>query len=551
MDNVKQNDWIAINLLNTDVTVDKLVADGINSLNTGIRPREDYLQSDKVKEFFKDESGKFNEALFDQFYLKSLQDYTQFAAADQEKWLKDSYEFDAFDINIDPKNNIKGPNFEVRKVSNPFETTSYFHEGTEGPRALSIAELAQKNRYFDSATGTWSEKTPNDLGALGVLTNDTLVLAQWDEDGEHEDADGNKIKHSKGDYKYDADGRFYYETLNGREYYGKQVLGALDVLTTDGSAWNKVDIFDTDGIETSPVRSVARTLAVFAPYIIPGVGQYWAGLTAALYLSESMPALIKTFGGLLDSEYRPSTKLNKFEGFMQKFGTTPSEYNQEHVFSFDNICQFASTSAQQLFQQRWIANIPKMLGMDRRIEAGVGALQKSILDKAVEKGLISKEMLNLTKETLKQGKIPAQVSTIIEAMPEYKAAYDMYNKYQKVSTAIARAYLVTTAAAQTYGQAIQNGFDRQTASVISTAVYTGFHTLFQFDYFKHFLLTGVDINEEQQALRALIFNYLKDRGKTELGEAAAKGGMVGAFNSFKNTINNLWTSVVYGGKRNV
>ena len=39
--NVKQNDWVAINLLNTDVTIDKLAADGINSLNTSIRPKED------------------------------------------------------------------------------------------------------------------------------------------------------------------------------------------------------------------------------------------------------------------------------------------------------------------------------------------------------------------------------------------------------------------------------------------------------------------------------------------------------------------------------
>lgn len=51
--NIKQNDWVAINLLNTDVTIDKLAADGINSLNTSIRPKEDYLQSDKVKEFSK------------------------------------------------------------------------------------------------------------------------------------------------------------------------------------------------------------------------------------------------------------------------------------------------------------------------------------------------------------------------------------------------------------------------------------------------------------------------------------------------------------------
>lgn len=550
--NIKQNDWVAINLLNSDVTIDKLAAEGINSLNTGIRTKEEYLQSDKVKEFFKDDSGNFNEALFDKFYTKALQDYTQFSALDSEKWLKDTYEYDAFDINREADSNVKkGPTFEIKKVANPFETTSYFHEGIEGPRALSIAELAQKNHYFDSKSGTWSDKTPNDLGALGVLTNDTLVLAQWDEDGYHEDIDGNKIKHSKGDYKVDDNGKFYYETLNGREYYGKQVLGVLDVLTTDGSAWNKLDIFDTDDIEVNPVKSVARTIAVIAPYLIPGIGEYWAGTTAAMYLSESMPALIKTFSGLLSKDYRPSTALNKFEGFMQKFSTTPSEYNQSHSFSFDNICQFASTSAQQLFQQRWIANIPKMLGMDKRLEAGVSAIQNSVLDKAVEKGLLSRAELAITQDALKSGKIPAKVKTIMESMPEYKAAYDAYEKYQKVSTAIARAYLVTTAAAQTYGDAIQNGFDRQTASIISTAVYTGFHTLFKFDYFKHFLLTGVDLNEEQVALRQLVYNYLKDRGKTELAQAKAKSGAIGQLNSFMKTINELWTSVVYGGKRNI
>ena len=69
--------------------------------------------------------------------------------------------------------------------------------------------------------------------------------------------------------------------------------------------------------------------------------------------------------------------------------------------------------------------------MDRRLEAGVAALQGTVLDKAVEKGLISKGELVFTKEMLKKGQIPAKVKTIIESMPEYKAAYDAYNKYQK------------------------------------------------------------------------------------------------------------------------
>lgn len=106
-----------------------------------------------------------------------------------------------------------------------------FHERGEGPRTKSIAELAQNNKYFDNSTGTWSNKTINELGPIGVLASDTLVLAQYDQDV----YENGVLTHKKGDFKFDDEGKFYYETLNGREFYGKQTLGVFDVLTTDGS----------------------------------------------------------------------------------------------------------------------------------------------------------------------------------------------------------------------------------------------------------------------------------------------------------------------------
>jgi hypothetical protein len=41
----------------------------------------------------------------------------------------------------------------------------------------------------------------------------------------------------------------YYETLGGRNVYGKQVLNKLDTLTTDGSSLNRFDFFDADDLE--------------------------------------------------------------------------------------------------------------------------------------------------------------------------------------------------------------------------------------------------------------------------------------------------------------
>jgi len=41
--------------------------------------------------------------------------------------------------------------------------------------------------------------------------------------------------------------------LGGRESYGKTVLSPWDVLTSEGSTMNKIDVFDSDGVTKNPV----------------------------------------------------------------------------------------------------------------------------------------------------------------------------------------------------------------------------------------------------------------------------------------------------------
>ena len=48
--------------------------------------------------------------------------------------------------------------------------------------------------------------------------NIPLIEARWEEDGFHEDAEGRRIKHYKGDYKLNANGMPYYETLGAVSY---------------------------------------------------------------------------------------------------------------------------------------------------------------------------------------------------------------------------------------------------------------------------------------------------------------------------------------------
>ena len=99
-----------------------------------------------------------------------------------------------------------------------------------------------------------------------------MVYAQWDEDGIHVDPEtGQTVKHKAGDWKVNDQGSLYLEKLGNREVYGKQVVSVTDILTTDGSFWNKLDPFDSDGREKSIGKVAAKTMLQIAPLLIPSV----------------------------------------------------------------------------------------------------------------------------------------------------------------------------------------------------------------------------------------------------------------------------------------
>ena len=100
--------------------------------------------------------------------------------------------------------------------------------------------------------------------------SEPLVLAQWDSDGEHKDPySGRIVKHSKGDLKYNDEGTYYYETLAGREAYGRKFKSMFDSFTVDGSAANKYDFFDSDGLDKSVTGTVMKTVTSLAPLFVP------------------------------------------------------------------------------------------------------------------------------------------------------------------------------------------------------------------------------------------------------------------------------------------
>jgi hypothetical protein len=248
-----------------------------------------------------------------------------------------------------------------------------------------------------------------------------------------------------------------------------------------------------------------------------------------MFLTESMPSIIKTISGLVNPNYKPGANLSNFENFTKKmFTTTSSEYSRDHMFSFENIMNIAASSGSQLFQQRAVANIPRLLGFDKRMQAAVSNVTKGVIDDAVEMGIISKAGAEFYANALANGKkIDSYLESIIQSMPQYKKAHDIYSKYMKQSEALSRAYLVATSASNVYGDAINDGFDRQTASLISLGVYLGYDAFFRTDYMRRFLRSGIDLEEDANNLRQAVYLNLKRRGKDHFANELKEKGALG------------------------
>lgn len=234
----KKNDWLATLLYQPDLTLEQLHDLDITPQNTGIRPREEYLNFKAVKEnpnFITDDN--FDEKKFNTFYDNALLLYNDYANKETVNKIASAYEYDPWEWR-------KGPNARTVDTSSKMTFNPNPMRETAGIRALdkstpsqySIREIAQTQRYFNTDTGEFAEQTPNDFaGVFKSYTAPTLVLATYDEDTE-EVVNGRTIVHPKGSYKTNALGAPYYRTLgSNEEIYDKDVLHATDIWSVDGS----------------------------------------------------------------------------------------------------------------------------------------------------------------------------------------------------------------------------------------------------------------------------------------------------------------------------
>ena len=256
---MKQNDWIVATLNNPDFTATdfKNILD-LSLDNTQLLSKDEYMKSSFITEnpnFQTD--GAFDKKKFEDFYNYQISKFNDFS----QESLIDNYQYGFWDTSRNSiKEDVVQPKIGINIVANPeHRSIGVVGQGIQGERTKSAEELAQSKRIFDYENNKFLDQTPEDsslfrnpIEFIKNIFSDSLVLAQYEEDGEHIDPiTGLKVQHRKGDNKIGNDGEYYYETLGGRSIIGKKVLSIGDILTPEDSALNKYDFFDSDDIEKS------------------------------------------------------------------------------------------------------------------------------------------------------------------------------------------------------------------------------------------------------------------------------------------------------------
>ena len=219
---MKQNDWIVAGINNPSFDNNDFKDIGLNLENTQILPIEDYLKTDFVKNNpnFQDSSGVFQETRFRDYYNSRIGQFKDFA----EDTNYQAFQYDLFDPRNQGNGRVKDPKLRTYSVSNPLHITKGTSGVTEiGLPGLTAKEQAQKNKVFNPETGKFEDYTPNDYALFNsplnflksIFTTDSLVYAQYDEDGIHIDPiTGEQVQHKKGDFKLNPEGEYYTEKLN-------------------------------------------------------------------------------------------------------------------------------------------------------------------------------------------------------------------------------------------------------------------------------------------------------------------------------------------------
>lgn len=458
-------------LANPQLALGDLEAVGHSTQNTRLFSRDYYKNNEKVREKFTDQNGTFNEKAFNQEYSLAAAYYKGMTDDSYNKNLIEYTKFDKDNILVDPKLRTLDDAPQIFAAPNPTrDTTSLIEIGKTTSSGKSAEEVAQAEKTLlnpveveNGAEPIWGE-SPNDEWWKDPFS--TRVLAKYDTEGYHIDPlTGKEEWHKKDDLKLNENGTYYYEDLDGRSVYGRQVLNKFNTFTTDGSWWNQYDFLDSDDLNQKSVAgSVAKNLFLVGSMFLPYVG--WG--VAAASVGTQLAGLVGTFGKMLVGSDSPT--LSSLEGFSQSWNrqTLKSQYARENVLCWENFIDLIGDTTAQLREQRAIFKFAPAI-----LKGKYGAMGKEGLDTLKEnktKQLLSEAYSNkkwedIVQDMYKAGKPKEYIEKMLTSRTDYnmmsriaaKQVEDYFNEYNKIGEKIARAYMVGITVGDTYGEAKKAG----------------------------------------------------------------------------------------------
>lgn len=543
MEITKPNDIFVATFNNPKATTYDLMSMGVTPENTSLFKKEEYEKSPFVQDRFKTESGEFDSVSFNEFYKLAQINYQTLTDEDYLEKL-DTIMYSPFDVTRPKEAKTFNINVTFEKDYNPYKDL-YSRTGINSvtPGHLSLRELAQTEKIFDTKSNTWLEDSVNDRSLINKLFGETLVYAQYDTDGTHTDPFSNRIvKHKKGDWKINENGNLYVETLGDREIYGKQIVNPMDSLTTDGSFANKLDIFDSDNRESNALKTTLKIAVEIAPLFIPGVNVYYGGIKAAIGLSSALPTLYKSFEGILlgDNVSSLNNLATAAEGYLSKFSASSvSDESQSSLVNYEQIATMTSDIFSQIFEQRAAASLSKYFfkpstalkkSQEEIIEKINGNLYKSVIEGKIK-----------TKEELQKLQ---QIA--LSKVPGLK---ELSESQSKVSKMLSLGYMAVTSTADVYGQSIQAGYDRRTSGFAGLLSATGTYALMMNNRMGDWFLdktTGYTTQTNKALVNKTISEYLKpiDDAFKLIDKSSAEGKKRLAFTvkNIKNKLNDTFNN---------
>ena len=540
MEITKPNDIFVTSVVTPDVNAYDLLKSNIQPENTSFFDKETYKNSDFVKKAFTDNNGKFDDLKFNEAYTKASKLFTELS---NDKFLKNNLEWDAYDFMRPLDSKTKKESVEIEKDVNPYGNLygrTSLH--SVDPGKFSMRELAQQSQIFDTKEGKFLDKTANDLGLLGSLFGETMVYAQWDEDGVHTDpSTGREVKHRKGENKLNPDGNFYIETLGDREIYGKQVVNPTDLITTDGSYFNKVDFWDSDGKEKSIIGTTFKVATQIAPFLIPGVAVPYGTFKMVVGLSSALPTFYKALEGIIGGDNSDGNETSlwkaatKTEGFLSKYTTESfSEKGTESMWNYEQLSQMLASTFSQIYEQRAAANLSKYFYKINDPEYSkklVGLAEKEILSAGVAGKLANKQTAERVGKAASEQLIELSGKSL---------------KSSGMAKALSLGYMALTSTSDIYHEALSGGYDRRTAGLAAILAAGGQYAIMNNNRMATwFLDDAVGFNTEtsraemKTALKPLLGEIEKGVKVFDVNKDAGKKALVGVIGKAKNAIRNI------------